>query len=107
MEVVKWMNIIIQILSGVAACIPLMLKLISVVKELLRQKRWNEMVIHTFDLMADAEQKFERGAERKEYVMDALKIIAQKINFDYDEEAERKISEMIDAVCGLSKEINK
>ena len=107
MEVVKWINILVQILSGIAAFIPLVIELVAVVNKLIREKRWNEMVIHTFDLMADAEQKFERGAERKEYVMDALKLIAQKIHFNYDEESERKISEMIDAVCGLSKEINK
>ena len=107
MEVVKWINILVQILSGVAACIPLVIELVAVVNKLIKEKRWNEMVIHTFDLMADAEEKFERGAERKEYVMDALRLIAQKIHFNYDEEAERKISEMIYAVCGLSKEINK
>lgn len=107
MEVVKWINILVQILSGVAACIPLVIELVAVVNKLIKEKRWNEIVIHTFDLMADAEEKFERGAERKEYVMDALRLIAQKIHFNYDEEAERKISEMIDAVCGLSKEINK
>ena len=84
MEVVKWINILVQILSGVAACIPLVIELVAVVNKLIKEKRWNEMVIHTFDLMADAEEKFERGAERKEYVMDALRLIAQKIHFNYD-----------------------
>lgn len=107
MEVVKWINILFQVLSGIAACIPLAIELVAVVRKLMKEKRWSEMVIHTFDLMADAEAKFERGAERKEYVMDALKLIAQKIHYDYDEEAQQKISDMIDAVCGLSKEINK
>jgi len=107
MEVVKWINILVQILSGVAACIPLVIELVAVVHKLIQEKRWNEIVIHTFDLMADAEAKFERGAEKKSYVMDAIKMLAQKIHFNYDEEAERKVSEMIDAVCGLSKEINK
>lgn len=107
MEVVKWMNITIQILSGIAACIPLVIELISVVNKLVKEKRWNELVIHTFDLVAEAEQKFEHGAERKEYVMSELKLIAEKIHFNYDEETEHKISDMIDAVCSLSKEINK
>lgn len=107
MDAVRIIEGIIAILSGISVCIPLVIKLIDTVKALADEKKWNVLVRNVFELMADAEEKYQRGEEKKNYVMSAIKIIAGQIGFNYDEEAKAKISAMVDEICGLSRIINK
>jgi hypothetical protein len=106
MEVVEWINVIISILSGIAVCIPLVLSLISFVKKVADEKRWNVLVSNVLQLMIKAEQDYEHGAEKKEYVMNAIKTIANQIGYNFDAEAENKVSEMIDEICKMAKVVN-
>ena len=107
MNAAKILEAIISILSGVAVCLPLVLKLIETVKELVNEKKWNILVRNIFVLMTDAEEHYQQGAEKKDYVMSAIEIVAAQIGFNYDEEAKSKVSTMIDEICKISKEINK
>ena len=106
MEVVEWINVIISILSGIAVCIPLVLSLISFVKKVADEKRWNVLVSNVLQLMMNAEKDYEHGVERKEYVMNAIKTIADQIGYNFDSEAEKKVSEMIDEICKMAKVVN-
>ena len=62
-----WINIIVSILSGLAVCIPLAAKLVSVVKQAVREKNWSKLVKLVMSLMEDAETMFDTGAQRKEW----------------------------------------
>lgn len=106
MEVVEWINVIISILSGIAVCIPLVLSLISFVKKVADEKRWNVLVSNVLQLMMNAEKDYEYGAEKKEYVMNAIKTIANQIGYNFDAKAENKVSEMIDEICKMAKVVN-
>ena len=55
------------------------------------------------NLMEDAEQLYERGADKKDYVMKALEEVSGTINFDIDYDV---VSDMIDSICDTSKVIN-
>ena len=107
MDVTDILDAIIAILSGLTVCIPLVFKLIETVKELVNEKKWNVLVRNVFILMSDAEERYQRGDERKEYVMSAIEIVASEIGFNYDEEAKAKVSAMVDEICDLSRVINK
>lgn len=106
MEIVQWIDVIVAVLSGIAVCIPLVIKLVDCVKQLVQEKRWNILVSNVLELMTNAEQDYQRGAERKEYVMSAIKTIAKQIDYNFDYEAESKISNMIDEICKVSRVIN-
>lgn len=106
MDIVKWIDIIISILSGIAVCIPLIISLINTVKKVADEKKWNILVSNVLELMVNAEQDYERGAERKEYVMNAIRTIAVQIGYDFNAEAEQKVSIMIDEICALAKVVN-
>lgn len=106
MEVVKWIYVVISILSGIAACIPLVLSLINFVKKVADEKKWNILVSNVLQLMMNAEKDYERGAEKKEYVMNAIKTIADQIGYNFDAEAEKKVSVMIDEICKMAKVVN-
>lgn len=106
MEIVEWINVIISILSGIAVCVPLVISLISFVQKVANEKKWNILVSNVLQLMMNAEQDYEHGAAKKEYVMNAIKKIAIQIGYDFNEEAENKVSQMIDEICKMAKVVN-
>ena len=106
MEAVEWINTIISILSGIAVCIPLVISLINFVKKVADEKKWNILVSNVLQLIMNAEQDYEHGADKKEYVMNAIKTIAEQISYNFDAEAEMKVSKMIDEICDMAKVVN-
>ena len=106
MDITKWIDVIISILSGIAVCVPLVISLINTIKQVVAEKKWNILVSNVLELMMNAEKDYEKGAERKEYVMNAIKTIAIQIGYNFDTEAEYKVSKMIDEICALSKVVN-
>ena len=99
-----WIQAIISILSGIAVLVPLMIKLIQFIKANIREKNWNQMLKLVMNLMADAEEKFDKGSEKKEWVMGQLEAMAGTLNYDIEWDV---VSEMIDKICDVSKELNK
>lgn len=106
MDVVKWIDVVISILSGIAVCIPLIISLVNTVQKVVAEKQWNVLVSNVLQLMMNAEKDYESGAERKEYVMNALETIAVQIGYDFNDEAKAKVSIMIDEICALAKVVN-
>ena len=66
MDINYWIQIGISILSGIAVAIPLIIKLIEVVKKATKEKNWNLLLKMTMDYMTEAEKNIASGAERKE-----------------------------------------
>ncbi len=102
----QWVQLIIAILSGLAAAIPLVIKLVDVVTKATKEKNWNTLLKMMMDYMAQAEENISSGAERKEWVMSMVKTSAATINYDLTPEDEQKLSDLIDAICDASKILN-
>lgn len=102
----QWIDYAIAILSGLSVCIPLVIQLVKFVKQSIEEKNWAEMVKVVLSLMTQAEKLFIEGAAKKAWVMAEVRVAAQNINYNYDEVAEKKVSDMIDAICEAAKEIN-
>ncbi len=98
-----WMNIIISILTGLATCIPLVIKLVQVIKEAVKSKNWTALMQLMLKLMAEAEENYSTGEERKAYVIDSVEALKSSLNYDVDMEA---VSAMVDAIAKASKKIN-
>ncbi len=99
-------QIIVAILSGLVTAIPLVVKLVQYVSASDKEKNWNELVKLAIGYMTTAETKFTDGATRKEWVMGMIEASAKNINYDLDDVALQKISDMIDRICAASKTIN-
>lgn len=99
----EWYEILISVLSGLAVTIPLVIKLVEYVQKAIKEKNWGALLQLVMNLMAEAEAKFENGAEKKEYVLAAIQASAKTINYDIDLEA---VSELIDSLCTMSKRVN-
>ena len=96
-------GLIVAILTGVAACIPLATKLVQYVQEATQEKNWGMLLGLVVRLMEEAEQKFNDGATRKEWVMAMVQASAEYISYPMDTAA---LSDMIDALCDMSKVVN-
>ena len=62
-------SLIVAVLTGLAACIPLAVKLVQYIQKAVQEKNWGALLGLVVDLMEEAETKFDEGATRKEWVM--------------------------------------
>lgn len=99
----EWVKVLVSVLSGLAAAIPLVIKLVEYVQKSVKEKNWNRMLDMVMNLMVIAETKFDTGADRKEWVMAMVKASADTINYDIDMDA---VGSLIDSLCGMSKVVN-
>lgn len=102
----SWVDIVVSIMSGLAVCIPLVVKLVNVVSTYVKEKNWSQIVAIVLDMMKEAETLFSDGATKKAYVMASVESAAKSINYNYDEAAKQKVSDMIDAICETAKVVN-
>ena len=101
------MDIIVKylppILVGIAVLIPLIIALIKYVTKAADDKNWNIIVKMVLDLMVQAEKDYSTGAEKKEFVMNQLRVMANTVDFEIDWD---KVSDLIDALCDMAHEVN-
>ena len=96
-------SLIVAVLSGLAACIPLAVKLVQYVQKAAEEKNWGQLLGLLVDLMEEAEQKFSEGATRKEWVMAMVQTSAEYIAYPIDTQA---LSDLIDSLISMTKTIN-
>ena len=65
----EYLDIILSIVAGLAAAIPLVIKLVQYVQKAIKEKNWGQLLDLVMSLMEEAEEKFADGATRKEWVM--------------------------------------
>lgn len=99
----EWLELIIAIISGIAACIPLVIKLVDYVKALAKEKNWGKLVVIVSSFMAEAETLYPDGASKKDYVINSVLSIAKTIDYPVDKEM---LGELIDSLATLSNKIN-
>lgn len=98
-----WTTIILPIISGLVAAIPLVIKLVDLAQKSAKEKNWGAVVQLVLKLMAEAEQNYANGADRKAYVVSTIKAMESTLQYDIDEKA---IGELIDSVIAATKKIN-
>lgn len=91
------------VLTGLAACIPLAVKLVQYIQKAVQEKNWGALLGLVVDLMEEAETKFDEGATRKEWVMAMVQTSAEYIAYPIDTAA---LSDLIDALCDMTNVVN-
>lgn len=97
------LNLIIEILAGLAIVIPLVIELIKYVKKSALEKNWNNLIRLLIELMATAEEKFDNGADRKQWVIAMVQASANSINYPI---TEKELGDLIDNLVKLTKKVN-
>lgn len=99
----KILELIIEILAGLTIVIPLVIKLIEYVKKSALEKNWNNLIRLLLNLIATAEEKFDNGADRKQWVIAMVQSSANTINYSI---SEQDLSNLIDNLVELTKKVN-
>lgn len=99
----EWMQLIVSVLAGLATAIPLVIKLVEYVQKAVKEKNWSKVLDMVMKYMAVAEDKFDNGADRKEWVMAMVKASADTVEYDINMDA---VSKLIDDLCSMSKTVN-
>ena len=103
MDTTKWIELILSVLAGLSACIPLVVKLVEYVKKAAKEKNWGQLLAMVVELMETAEEMFDSGSDRKRWVLAMVEASASTIDFDVDLAV---VSKMIDDLCAMSKVVN-
>ena len=99
----EWLQLIVSVLAGLATAIPLAIKLVEYVQKAVKEKNWGKVLDMVMKYMATAEEKFDNGADRKEWVLAMVKASADTVDYDINME---EISKLIDDLCKMSKKVN-
>lgn len=98
-----WMNIILPIISGLIAVIPLVVKLIDVSKKAVKEKNWAPLMQLIMRLTQEAEANYQTGAEKKQYVLSSIEALGGSLNYDVDMKI---VEEMLEAIIDTTKKVN-
>lgn len=96
-------TIVFNVILAIGIATPLVIALVKYVRQSIQEKNWNNLVKLVLELISTAEEKFETGAERKEWVISMVRTVENQINFDIDEET---LSNLIDDLVNLTKKVN-
>lgn len=99
----EWVKLILSNLTGIAAVIALVISLVKYVKEAIKERNWPQVVKMVSDYMAVAEEKFDNGADRKQWVMAMVQVSAETVKYNINM---AEIGQLIDDLCKMSKVVN-
>lgn len=99
----EWIKLIVELLTVLAAMIPLVYKLIEYVQKAIKEKNWTALLEMVNTYIIEAEQKFDNGADRKEWVIALVKASADSINYDINE---KELSDLIDSIVAVTNMVN-
>lgn len=99
----EWYEIAISIITGLITAIPLVIKLVEYVQKAVQEKNWNNLLTLVMNLMKEAEGKFEKGADKKAWVISMIEASAKTINYEVDIE---QVGQLIDSLCAMTKVVN-
>jgi hypothetical protein len=97
------LELLIEILGGLIVIIPLVVKLVEYVKKSALEKNWNNLIRLLLNLIATAEEKFDNGADRKQWVIAMVQASANTINYPI---SEKELGDLIDNLVALTKKVN-
>jgi len=93
----------VSVFSGIAVCIPLVVRLVQYVLRAAGENNWSGLLRLVLRLMEEAENQFESGAERREWVASLAETAAESLGCSLERES---LEGLIDALCEMSKRVN-
>ena len=97
------LELLIEILAGLAIVIPLVVKLIEYVRKSALERNWTNLIQLVMSLMAAAEEKFDNGADRKQWVIAMVQASANAINYPI---SDKELGDLIDDLVELTNRVN-
>lgn len=86
-----WITLIVSIASSIVIMLPLVVSLVKHVKLLAKEKNWAGFLVLLNTYIMKAEENFDTGADKEDWVVSMIMASADVIQFDIDEDALREI----------------
>lgn len=99
----EWIRLIVSVLLGLAVTIPLIVWLVKYVYRAIEVGNQSQVMNRVIEYIGLAEEMFEKGTDRKEWVLAMARISADTFNCKVDID---RISVLIDSLCSMSKVVN-
>ena len=100
----EWIDLIIAICGAITVIVPLGINLYKAMVALIKEKNYAKILEIMKDAAVEAEKLYSTGAERRDYVLNILKVSCENLKVDYDEnKLDTELTKFIDA----TKKINK
>ena len=99
----EWAKLIISNLTGIAAIIALVISVVKYATQAIKEKNWPQVVKMVSDYMEQAEDMFDSGADRKQWVMAMVQVSADSVKYNINM---TEIGQLIDDLCAMSKVVN-
>ena len=97
------LNLVIEVLTGLAVVIPLVVARVAYVKKSVTEKNWANLIRMLMNFIAAAEEKFDNGADRKQWVIAMVQASAKTINYPI---TDKELSDLIDDLVALTNKVN-
>ena len=105
-NVMKVIELATILLMGIGALIPAAVRFVQVVQNAVVTRNWTKIISIVTALMAEAEERMEDGATRKEWVMGMTKAAIEQAGYNMTEKDWEDVGTMIDSFCEMSKVVN-
>lgn len=99
----KWVDLITALCGAISVGLPLLIAFYKKIKALAKEKNYAKILKIMQDAAAEAENLYKDKAERREYVLNILKVTCDSLKIDYDEE---KLDKELTDFIAATKKIN-
>ena len=100
----EYIDLIIAICGAISVIVPLAVKYYNAIKSLIKEKNYIKILDILRDAAAEAEKLYENGAEKREYVLNIVKVSCDNLKVEYDE---KRFDEELTKLIVATKEINR
>ena len=97
------LNLVIEFLAGLAIVIPLVVELVKYVRKSALERNWTNLIQLVMSLITAAEEKFDNGADRKQWVIAMVQASASAINYPI---SDKELGDLIDDLVELTNRVN-
>lgn len=97
------LELILAVVSGIATAIPLVIQLSKWIQRAVKERNWSRLMDLVLAYMVKAENLFDDGATKKQWVMEMIQQSAETINYEIDMDM---VSALIDNLCKMSRKVN-
>lgn len=95
-EIITLVTLICGLVGAIGALIPTAIKLVSALKEIVKNKEWQKIIKMAYKAVESAEATGKTGAEKKEMAISAVKAACTEAGIEITEESLSKLGDYID-----------
>lgn len=95
-EIITLVTLICGLVGAIGALIPTAIKLVSALKEIVKNKEWQKIIKMAYKAVESAEATGKTGAEKKEMAISAVKAACAEAGIEITEESLSKLGDYID-----------